>query len=80
MNIFNIFVQFVSQKDLTFKNKCFIIIKEQTFFKEELKMSEKLTIEERKRIIDEIINDMLDLRHKQDVNPACEFASISEKK
>lgn len=43
-------------------------------------MSEKLTIEERKRIIDEIINDMLDLRHKQDVNPACEFASISEKK
>lgn len=61
-------------------NKCSIISLEQMFFKEDFKMPEILTPEERKKIIDDIINDIFELRNKQDINPACDSASISKTK
>lgn len=41
-------------------------------------MNEKLTPEERKILIESIINDMFDLREKQDFTPACAAVSISD--
>lgn len=43
-------------------------------------MPENLTPEEREKIIDEIIDDLFELRNKQDINPACDSASISKTK